>query len=180
MTRYVALLRGVNVGGKPVRMELLRASFEALGCKGVRTYIQSGNVVFDAGAKNAATLVRKIEAKLREDFNFAVATVLLSAEELRALSERNPFASDKTVDQGRLHVTFLPAGAPAAAAQILESLAGKAERYHIGAREIFLYCPNGYGTSKLANPFIEKKLGVTATTRNWKTVQTLVTMASAD
>ena len=180
MTRYIALLRGINVGGKQVRMELLRASFEALGFKNVQTYIQSGNVVFNAASESASPLIKKIERKLLDEFGFPVSLVLRSADELRAVAESNPFVHDKTVDQGRLHVTFLPEFVPAAAAEVLESLAGKGERFHVSGREIFLYCPNGYGTSKLANPLIERKLRVTATTRNWKTVQTLVAMADED
>ncbi len=171
------MLRGINVGGKTIKMDALRASFATLGFGNVRTYIQSGNAVFEASAKNPSAIVKRIEAKIVEDFRFAVSVFLRTADELSDVVKRNPFPKEKDIDLTKLHVTFLTESAPANAAQNLESLAASAERYHISGREIFLYCPNGYGTSKLANPFIERKLRVVATTRNWKSVNTLLAMA---
>jgi uncharacterized protein (DUF1697 family) len=177
MTCYIALVRGINVGGKMIKMEPLRASFEALGFDKVRTYIQSGNVLFESRAGSPTAIIRRIEEKILADFKHTVRVFLKTDKEMADVVKRNPFVKDKTVDPARLHVTFLAEDAPASAAACLETLAATAERYHISGREIFLYCPNGYGNSKLANPFIERKLRLAATTRNWKTVNTLLAMS---
>ena len=179
MPCYIALLRGINVGGKTLKMEKLRASCDELGFGSVRTYIQSGNVLFESAGKSPVAIIKRVEEKILADFGFAVQVFLRTDKELADVVERNPFPRDKKIDQTKLHVTFLLQDAPASTAAVLESLAVGAERYHVSGREIFLYCPNGYGASKLANPFIERKLRVPATTRNWKSVNTLLTMAGS-
>ncbi len=179
MNRYVALLRGINVGGKTIKMGALRASFEALGFGEVETYIQSGNVRFEADEKKPAAIIRRIEEKIRVDFKLEVQVFVRSEKELADVVKRNPFPKQKNIDQSKLHVTFLHEDAHASAAAVLETLAVGQERFHISGREIFLYCPHGYGNSKLANPFIERKLRIAATTRNWKTVNTLLAMAGS-
>ena len=180
LTGYVAMLRGINVAGrKPIPMERLRASFEALGFTHVRTYVQSGNVVFKAAPKPAATLARLIEERIAGDFGFAVSVLLKTAGELNEIMESNPFLEDQAIDRSKLHVTFLskPARAPA---NSLDALVVKPERLHIKGRAIYLYCPNGYGRTKLSNNALEKKLSAVATTRNWRTVAALLAMARED
>src|SRR5258708_14989362 len=150
MTSYIAMLRGINVSGhKIIKMDRLRASFEAMGFSNVQTYVQSGNVVFKAAAKSAAALARRIEAGISSDFGFAVPVFLKTAEELRAVVNGNPFMKDRVIDQSRMHVTFLSENAPSTAAISLEALAVKPERFVINCHEIYLYCPNHYSTSKL-------------------------------
>lgn len=177
MNRCVAMLRGINVGGKQMKMEKLRASFTGLGFENVRTYIQSGNVLFETKAKNDAAILKKIAAGLLADFGVAIPVLLRTDKELADVVKRNPFLKDTGVDVARLHVTFLSHDAPASAAQCLEPLAASTERYHISGREIFLYCPNGYGNTKLSNNNVERKLRLAATTRNWKSVNTLLAMS---
>ena len=178
MSFMAALVRGINVGGKSVKMDRLAAAFEALGFTEVSTYIQSGNVVFKGRLSGAGTVVARIEARIRRDFGFEVAVLLRSAKELADIVEHNPLANLQGVDPSWLHVTFLTDTAPASAGELLAPLAGPGERFHVMGREVYLYCPGGYGNTKLSNGAIEKKLGLFATTRNWKTVGMLAKMTS--
>lgn len=178
--RYIALLRGINLGGyKIVRMEALRVCFEGLGCRGVQTYVQSGNVVFDAVEKEAARYTDDISNRIQRDFGFPVPVLLRTSEELRRIVRQNPFLKQQKVDPAKLHVTFLSTTAPKSAEQDVKTLAAKEEQFRIHGREIYLYCPDGYGRTKLSNTAIEKKLGAEATTRNWKTVQALLALAQS-
>jgi uncharacterized protein (DUF1697 family) len=178
MPIYVAMLRGINVSGhNPVKMELLRKSFEKLKCTRVRTYVQSGNVVFDAPATPITRLQEKIEKQIQRDFAISVPVVLRTSKELAAIIRRNPFPADPAIDRSKLHVTFLAEPCPESKSQSLNSLAAPAERFQVSGSEVFLYCPNGYGNSKLSNTAVEKKLGIRATTRNWKTVNALAQLA---
>jgi uncharacterized protein (DUF1697 family) len=174
MTSYVAMLRGINVSGhKLIKMEQLRASFEGLGFAEVRTYVQSGNVLFRTRSIAEASIARRIEERISHDFGFAVPVFLRTAKELTDIVDGNPFLKDRAVDHSKLHVTFLSAVAPGTAAKNLEPLAIEPDRFHISHQEVYLYCPGGYGNTKLSNSAIEKKLGLGATTRNWKSVNAL-------
>jgi uncharacterized protein (DUF1697 family) len=180
MPIYVAMLRGINVGrGKVVKMERLRASLGSLGFGGVRTYVQSGNVVFESEQKSAAELSKKIEAKILRAFGFAVPVILKTSKEIEQIVSDNPLVKEKGIDHSKLHVTFLSGAAPTAAVEALQPLATSRERFRVLNREVYLYCPEGYGRSKLANTTIEKKLSVVAATRNWRTVNALLEMAKA-
>jgi len=180
MPTHIAMLRGINVSGqKIIRMEALRTSFEAMGFSRVRTYVQSGNVVFDAGKETVGNLQDKIEKQIASVFGFAVPVLLKSSTEMECIVRDNPFPKKSGIDDSKLHVTFLSKSAPEMTTEILAALAANQEQFHINNREIYLYCPNGYGTTKLSNGTIEKKLGVIATTRNWKSVNALLAMARA-
>jgi len=176
VTAYVALLRGVNVGGKVAKMETVRASFEALGFGKVTTYVQSGNVLFQTKAATEAALAKKIAARLEKDIGFAPAVLVLSAADLARVVAENPLLKDKGVDPTKLHVTFLDGPAPAAGLKKMEGLASARERLVCRGTTVYLYCPDGYGRSKLTNNVFERALKVGATTRNWKTVTTLSAM----
>ncbi len=178
MPTYIAMLRGINVSGhKIIKMEQLRASFAALGFGNVKTYIQSGNVLFEAKSDSMAGVAKKIEEKIVLDYGFSVPVFLTTPKRMEETIKRNPFLKSPDIDQSKLHVTFLSGDAPKTASEQLQPLAVKPEQFHIIGREIYLYCPNGYGNTKLSNTAIEKKLSVGATTRNWKTVNTLLAMA---
>ncbi len=179
MKTFIALLRGINVSGqKIIKMQELRAALESLGLVEVKTYVQSGNVVFKSSAGSAASLGGKIAEQIKTSFGFDVPVFVLSANELQSVAGANPFTADPSIDASKLHVTFLDAPPPKGADSVLQTLAATEERFHVGKREIYLYCPNGYGNTKLSNTAIEKKLGVGATTRNWKTVNALLAMAA--
>ena len=183
MPSYVAMLRGINVSGsRPVKMDALRASFEALGFKNVRTYVQSGNVVFEAKERAAAPLAPKIVARIKRDFGFDVPVLVLGAAELARIVDENPFLKQRgeAIDVTKLHVTFL-AGPPAAAGlKKMEGVSSGRDTFRCLRTSIYLHCPDGYGNTKLSNNAFERALGAAATTRNWKTVTTLASMAAGE
>jgi uncharacterized protein (DUF1697 family) len=174
MSTIISMLRGINVGGKKVEMEKLRKDYESLGFTNIKSYIQSGNVLFETSQKD--DLAETIEEKIKQSFGLDVAVFIRTENELRKLVENNPF---RTKDVTKLHVTFLreePREIPDAE---IASVKGKAEDYRFSGREIYLFCPNGYGRTKLSNSLFERRLKTPATTRNWNTVNTLLSMASS-
>jgi uncharacterized protein (DUF1697 family) len=177
MTTYIAILRGINVSGhRIIRMEALRASLAALGFKNIRTYVQSGNVVFETDGP-ASGLAAKIEKRIVSDFGFDITVLTKTAKELADIVKRNPLLKDKAIDPTKLHVTFLSDDPPKNAPDLLKPLVTGGEQFRILGRAVYLYCPNGYGNTRLSNPAIEKKLSCGATTRNWNTTKTLLEMA---
>jgi uncharacterized protein (DUF1697 family) len=174
MPIYISMLRGINVGGhKLVKMDRLRTSFEALGFSQVRTYIQSGNVVYKSGSTSGAQLSKKIEARILADFGFPVRVITRTQAEFRKVVAQNPFASDRAIDQTKLHVTFLSDAPGAAGLKKLAKLTVAPEQTCCVGKEVYLYLPNGVGESRLMKSPWEKELLVGTTTRNWKTVNTL-------
>lgn len=179
LTVYVAMLRGINASGqKIIKMETLRASFEALTFSRVRTYFQTGNVVFEASKGTVDNLSRKIKERILGDYAFSVPVILRTSAEMKKIVSDNPFLMEREIDHSRLHVTFLAELPEKAALGKLDSLNGDPDQFRIRNREVYLYCPNGYGRSKLSNSAFEKLLSVEATTRNWKTVNMLVEISS--
>jgi uncharacterized protein (DUF1697 family) len=174
---YVAMLRGINVGGRTrVSMGDLKALFEALGAEDVQTYVQSGNVVFTSTVKKASELEHLIQDRISKDLGLDVRLLVRTKQELKRVVDRNPFLKEKR-DPKALHVTFLATKPAADRVRGLNTDAGAPDEFRIAGREVYLHCPNGYGKTKLNNTFFEKKLGVAATTRNWRTVTTLAELA---
>jgi uncharacterized protein (DUF1697 family) len=159
-------------------MEKLRSSFEELGYRRVRSYLQSGNVIFEAAKTSPDNLSKIIGKKILSDFGFPVSVVLRTSDELKKVRDDNPFLDEKSVDHSKLHVTFLSEAPAGAAAAKLDSLSGASDEFRVKSREIYLYCPSGYRRTKLSNNAVEKVLSVKATTRNWKTVNALVKTSS--
>jgi len=180
MPIYIAMLRGINVSGhNPIKMERLRAALAALGLGNVQTYVQSGNVVFKAAKTSMADLAERIASKILEDFGCSVPVLVRLPAELEAILQRNPFAKSTTGNKAGWYVTFLSQPAPKAAEELLKPLAAASEQLIVAGWEIYLDCPNGYGNTKLSNAAIEKKLALQATTRNWRTVNTLLEIAQS-
>jgi uncharacterized protein (DUF1697 family) len=176
MITYVAMLRGINVSGqKIIKMERLRTMFEDMDFGNVRTYVQSGNVIFET-AELASGLSAKIQKRILKDFGFDVPVLTKSAKEMTDIVKHNPFVKDKAIDQTRLYVTFLSDDPPKNALELIQPLAAGEEQVRIVGRAVYLYCPNTYGNTKLSNNAIEKKLTCGATTRNWNTTKTLLEM----
>jgi uncharacterized protein (DUF1697 family) len=175
VTAYMAMLRGVNVGGNTLKMEWLRAACEEIGLRDVRTYVQSGNIVFTSRL-GAAKLVETIKATVDARTRLPVTVVLRSAAEMAKIVAGNPFLKQERVDVAKLHVTFHDKTPTKPA---LDALAGSSDQYRLVDPEVYLHCPINYGETKLSNTAIEKVLGVGATTRNWKTITTLHEMAGA-
>lgn len=173
------MLRGINVGGqKSIKMENLRSSFDALSYHDPRTYVQSGNIVFNSAASTGQDLSRKIGEKILKDYGFQVAVIVKSATEMAKIVLANPFLKERGIDPSKLHATFLSDFPVKASLPRIDLLGGAPDRFRIIGREIYLHCPNGYGQTKLSNNAIEKALSVQATTRNWNTVSTLAKMSS--
>ena len=171
MTRYVILLRGINVGGRnSLPMKELRDILESLGCESVKTYIQSGNVVLSAPVTPDATV---ITSAIDKKFGFAPRVLVIPGDRFESVSRANPYKDEK-VEGKHLHVSYL-AGPAAADVDGLESRKGPNEEFTLTADAFYLLAPDGIARSKLAND-AEKLLGVEATSRNWNTVQKLLEM----
>jgi uncharacterized protein (DUF1697 family) len=168
---FIALLRGINVGGaRKVPMSDLREMFDTLGHSRVRTYIQSGNVVFTAKSAAPARLRAALEKSIAASFGFEVTVLLRTPAELATLAKRNPYGAEA-------YVTFLEAPADAKKVKAIDPAPYQPDEFKVQGAEIFLRCPNGYGNTKINNTFFERKLATKATTRNWKTVTTLLEWA---
>ena len=178
MKPYISLLRGINVSGQnKIRMEDLRCLYAELGLQKVQTYVQSGNVVFASDESDASIMAEQIEAQIASKLGLTVPVLLRSAAEFGQILRRNPFLTGRQEDPGQLYVTFLRSLPDPAVATGLQPPAGETDEFVIIGQEIFLLCPNGYGRTKLSNSWFERKLKQVATTRNWKTVNTLYQMA---
>jgi uncharacterized protein (DUF1697 family) len=174
MPVYVSMLRGINVGGhKRIKMEQLRASFEALGFEQVKTYIQSGNVVFKARTASTSSLSKIIEEKILSEFGFPVSVISRGSDEIVKAIEGNPFLKERGIDPGKLHVMFLSAAPAPAALKKLADLVAVPDKFRCLDREIYFYLPNGVSGSVLMKSPVDRVLAVVTTTRNWKTVNSL-------
>lgn len=176
MTIYISLLRGINVSGqKRVPMDELKSLYESLGYKQVQTYIQSGNVIFAYKETPVQTLCTTIEKAIQKHFCFEVSVITRTYDEFKKIQQANPFAKK---EQTALYVTFLSDIPKTIPHEELQKAATAKEEFKIVQREVYLYYPKGYGTTKLSNMVFEKKLKVIATTRNWNTVNTLLSKAA--
>ncbi len=156
-------------------MKDLIGSLEDLNYKNIKTYIQTGNVVFETEKTKHIILSDRIKEIILRDFGFQVAVIIRSGSEFVNVSMNNPFITERSEDLNRLYVTFLAHEPDLKSVENIKTRQpGYApDEFILSGREIYLYCPNGYGKTKLSNKFFEKKLNMTATTRNWNTVITL-------
>src|SRR5215472_2618333 len=144
MPVYIAMLRGINIGPhKRMKMERLRASCEALGFEGAKTYIQSGNLVFRTGKLRPEAVRKKLEERIVHDFGFSSDIILRSKEELEQIVTRNPLLRERGVDQSKLHVVFAREVPSPAAIRKLESLTLEPDKVRHVGKEIYFYFPNG-------------------------------------
>jgi uncharacterized protein (DUF1697 family) len=173
VSRYVALLRGINVGGKnTLPMKDLAAMFSAAGCEDVLTYIQSGNVVFNARPAVAAKVPAAVASAILARSGYRVPVVTRSADEVRGVAAKNPFLAGH--DPATLHVAFLADKPKAAAVASLDAGRSPPDELIVRGREIYLRLPNGVAPSKLTNAYFDSALGTTSTMRNWRTVLKLL------
>jgi len=178
MITYIAILRGINVGGKRlIKMDALKAMCSRMGFQNIQTYIQSGNLIFQYQKQDPIQLSKKIEQEIAEHFLFDVPVIVLELEELDLLIDNNPFGADTIKNTDFFHVTFLSDVPDVDLINVMTEVGYQDDEFYHVHKAIYLYCPNGYSNSKLTNGFIEKKLKVTATTRNWKTTKELQRIA---
>lgn len=174
---HVALLRGINVGGKnKLPMKDLCGMFEKAGCTDVRHYIQSGNIVFKAPDKVASALSRIIRNAIFTRFRIEVPVVVFSKAELSEVARKNPFLR-RGADSKALHVAFLATEPAIAAIATLDPKRSPNDAFEVIGRRIYLHLPNGVGKTRLTNAYFDAKLGTTSTLRNWATVQKLLAMS---
>jgi len=178
MNTLISMIRGINVGGnRPLKMEKLRGIHADLGFRDVGTYLQSGNAVFKAASPDAGRHASALERRILRDCGFEVTVAVRSSAEMTGVLRENPLLARPRVDPRFLHATFL-VGAPGR-----ESLEGidlplaKGEAAVMAGGVVYVYCPLGYGNTKINNTFFERKLSARATTRNWQTVTALEKMA---
>jgi uncharacterized protein (DUF1697 family) len=180
MARYISILRGINVGGnRKILMKDLKSLYEGLGFSKVETYIQSGNVIFDADETETSVLENKFHKVIAETFGFDVPVIVRTAEEWAKSIGNNPFWKEKDADIDRLHLTCLKEVPSPELLEKIKPFQFLPDRYEIMGKDVFIFCAAGYGKSKLTNPFFESKLKVPATTRNWKTVMKLHEMINS-
>jgi uncharacterized protein (DUF1697 family) len=170
---FVALLRGINVGGKnKLPMKDLTAMFVEAGCGHVRNYIQSGNVVFETAPDR---LCEVIQQSIEKQFGFRVPVILRNAKQLRAVVAGNPFLKAGAAPE-TLHVMFLADKPSKAHVDTLDPHRSPPDEFIVQGQEIFLRLPKGAGNSKLTNAYFDSKLATIGTSRNWRTVNTLLEM----
>jgi uncharacterized protein (DUF1697 family) len=176
---HVALLRGINVGGRnKVPMKGLAAMFAEARCLEVQTYVQSGNVVFEATDAIARRVPSLVGQALLARLGLRIPLVMRTAAELRAAARGNPFLK-AGADPATLHVAFLADRPEAARVAALDAARSPPDELAVRGREIYLRCPGGYGRSRLTNQYFDSRLGTVSTVRNWRTVLALLELASA-
>lgn len=179
-TTYLALLRGINVGGKnKLPMKDLKELFVEAGSESVRTYIQSGNVVFDATAAVAKRIPEHIPALIQERFGLRTPVIVRTAEDLAAVVANNPFLK-AGAPEDELHVYFLADEPSASRIEALDPARSPGDEFAVKGREVYLRLPNGMARTKLTNDYIDRKLATTSTGRNWRTVTKLHALMSEE
>ena len=174
----IALLRGINVGGKnKLPMKELAALFVDAGCEEVRTYIQSGNVVFRTGSADIGEISSVIGASVLDRFGYRVPVITRTARELQEIVAANPFLA-AGAEADKLHVMFLAEMPDSASVEALDPARSPGDEFAVVGREVYLHCPNGVARSKLTNSYFDSKLSTTSTSRNWRTVGKLLELAA--
>lgn len=176
MNSYIALLRGINVGGSnKLPMKELKALLEANGFGTVKTYIQTGNVVFSHASPNTAEIAGNMQALIKTKFGFEPKTLVLTTAEYQAALDNNPFPEGNE-DPKTLHLFFMAQTPTSPALDKIEALRKDNERYLLTDTVFYLYAPDGIGRSKLAEK-VEKALGVATTARNWRSATKILELA---
>lgn len=177
MAKWLALLRGINVSGqKPIRMVELRSWMEHLGLASVATYIQTGNIVFNSTERSDKKLAQQIQALILKRSGFEVPVIMRTEAQIRATCRNNPFQAEAELEGKSVHVAFLSAKPKAEGLEKMASIDSGDDRFESSGKEIYLHFPHGAADTKLWNSAMERKLGVAATGRNWKTVLKLKEM----
>ena len=175
------MLRGINVSGqKIIKMDDLRKTYESVGFKSVRSYVQSGNILFSSVKEPTLKLSVQIAQIILKEFGFQVGIIVKTGNEMAGVVKNNPFLKEKGIDSARLYVTFLSQIPEKAALKRLDSLLSGQERFYYSGKEIYIHCPDGYGKTKFSNNNVERILETVATTRNWRTVTNLHGMTLKD
>ncbi len=181
MQTYVSMVRGINVGGKKVKMNDLKELYKSLDFHDVKSYIQSGNIIFRTKNTKPSVLIDIIENKIDKVLDLDVKVLIRTKKELKNIINGNPFRNE---DINYLYVIFL---SDIPSKKLIKDLninfdfnkKNESDKFCISEKEIYLYLPNGYGRTRFNNNFFEKKLGISATTRNFRTVNKLFYIAES-
>lgn len=177
MKTHLALLRGINVSGhNMIKMDALKKMLEDIGFQNVQTYIQSGNVFVDTEEENAAAVGFQIKQEIFKTFGHEVPVVVIGKEDLEACFVNNPYFKEQGLDVKKLYVAFISKELGAAALNDLKMSQVKPDEASIDASRIYIKYEVGAGKTRFDQKYIEKKLNVTATIRNWNTVSNLLSM----
>ena len=171
MSRFIAFLRAINVGGHTVKMDRLRQLFEALGFSNVETFIASGNVVFETNSKNTKTLEKKIESRLQETLGYEVATFIRTDVELAHIANYKPFPQSDLDGASALNIAFLTDTLDDKSKQKLMALRTDIDDFHVYGREIYWLCRKKQSESTFSNAVLEKTLGRRSTLRGVNTIK---------
>lgn len=171
MSKYIAFLRAINVGGHNVKMSQLIQFFESLGLKNVQAFIASGNLVFDAKAGNVKTLEKKIETKLHEALGYEVATFIRTDTELAAISKYKPFSQAQLDSATALNIAFIGSPLDEQAKEKLMALQNDIDAFHVHGREIYWMCQKKQSESKFSNAALERAIKAKATLRGVNTIK---------
>lgn len=178
MKTYISLLRGINVSGqKLIKMAELRKMYESLGFGDVRSYIQSGNVIFTAPQEDEETIIGRISAAILETFGHEVSILVRTVDELKQVIGANPFPQEAEGDPKKVHVVFLEKEPEEEMVKELDDVKSEREGVACIGRELYLSLPDGAARTKLTNAVFERKLKMATTARNWRTVTILADMA---
>jgi uncharacterized protein (DUF1697 family) len=178
MRQYISFLRGVNMTGhNSIKMNDLLSLYNEIGFADAKTYIQSGNVIFSTDEKSEKlNIASKIEKAILGRFSYNVPVMIRTKVEIMNLVELNPFLNEEKFEPAKLAVIFLVNEVTKEQAMKVSGIDYPPDKFKISGKEIFIFCPNGFGRTKLYTNFFEKKMGVTGTARNWKTITTILGM----
>lgn len=162
-----------------IKMDALCKMYTNLNLVHVQSYIQSGNVIFQCNESNEKDIEKQISEKIVKDFGFEVPVMVKEMEQLNFIFMNNPFILENKKDISKVHVTFLSQQPDQSNLKKITGISFAPDEFIVRGKTVYLYCPNGYGRTKLTNNFFENKLKAVATTRNWKTIHELVDRAMA-
>jgi uncharacterized protein (DUF1697 family) len=179
MLIYISMLRGVNMAGhNKIKMTDLSALYKTLGFKDAETFIQSGNVVFSNPENTTVPeIATRIEKAILKKFNYIIPVIIRTTEELREVISINPFREEENFNSERLAVIFLYEKPSEEQIEKVKNINYPPDKFKIIGKEVFIYCPNGFGKSKIYTGFFENKMKVSGTGRNWNTINSLLAIA---
>ena len=182
MIKAVSFLRGVNMTGhNTIKMVELTAIFKKLGFKDAKTYIQSGNVIFTSTDDlTTKEIVLNIEASITKKFGYKVSAIVRTENELKTAVKLNPFSSEIGFDHSKMAVIFLTEEPTSDQIARIAEVDYPPDKFKIIGKEIYIYCPNGFGRTKLYTNFFENRMKVTGTARNWKTINAVLEIAETN
>ena len=175
MTKYIALLKAINVGGHTVKMDHLKNLFEKMGFENVETFIASGNVVFETKSKSVDSIKKKIETELEKSLGYKVATFIRTTKELKEIAEHKPFKEfDLNNEQNSLYIGFLDNQPDKDSQKKVLALSDEANEFHFNKTELYWLCRKNFSDSGITGKTLEKALGMETTIRNSTTIRKMV------